>query len=51
MLKKDGFHFRIQSVSLCIFIGELSLFILRDINEQRLLSPVNSAEPFKGVQW
>ena len=32
--------FLIQSVSLCFFIGELSPFILKDINDQRLLVPV-----------
>ena len=41
MQKKDGFSFHIQSVSLCLFIGELSSFTLRDINDQWLLSPVN----------
>ena len=34
MQQKDGFCFHIQSVSLCLFIGELSPFILRDINDQ-----------------
>ena len=29
-----------QSVSLCLFIGELSQFILRDIKEKSLLLPV-----------
>ena len=41
MQQKDGFYFRIRSVSLCLFISELSPFILRDINDQWLLSPVN----------
>ena len=34
MHKKDGFCFCIQSVSLCLFIGELSEFILRIIIDQ-----------------
>ena len=34
MQQKDDFCFCIQSVSLCLFIGELSPFILRDINDQ-----------------
>ena len=34
MQKKDGFCFCIQSVILCLFIGELSPFISRDINDQ-----------------
>ena len=34
MLQKDGVHFRIQFVNLCPFIGELSPFILRGINDQ-----------------
>ena len=41
MHKKDGFCFFIQSVSLCLFIDELSPFTLRVINDQRLLAPVN----------
>ena len=40
MQKKDGFFFHIQSVSLCLFIGELSLFTLKDINDQWWLSPI-----------
>ncbi|KAL6041511.1 hypothetical protein STEG23_029399 [Scotinomys teguina] len=32
--QKDGSCFRIHSVSLCLFIGELSLLILREINVQ-----------------
>ena len=40
MYKKDRFCFHIQSVSLCLFIGELNSFTLRDINNQWLLSPV-----------
>ena len=31
---------RIQSLSLCLFIGELSPLILNDINDQWLLTPV-----------
>ena len=38
--QKDGFCFHIKSVSLCLFIGELSPFILRDINDQRFPSSV-----------
>ena len=34
MQQKDGFCFPIQSVSLCVFIGELSPFTLRDVNDQ-----------------
>ena len=34
MQQKDGFCFHIQSVSLCLFIGELSPFLLRDINDR-----------------
>ena len=34
-----GFCFRIQSLSLCLFIGELSPLILSDINDQWLLIP------------
>ena len=41
MQKKDGFCFCIQSISLCLFIDELSPFTLRNINDQWLLSPVN----------
>ena len=41
MQKKDGFWFHIHPVTLCLFIGELSLFTLRDINDKWLLSPVN----------
>ena len=33
-MQKDGFCFCIQSISLCLFIGELSPFALRDINDQ-----------------
>ena len=32
--------FRIQSLSLCLFIGELSPLILSDINDQWLLTLV-----------
>ena len=35
-----GYSFRIQSLSLCLFIGELSPLILSDINDQWLLTPV-----------
>ena len=35
-----GSCFRIQSLSLCLFIGELSPLILSDINDQWLLTPV-----------
>ena len=31
---------QIQSVSVCLFIGELSSLILRDIKDRRLLVPV-----------
>ena len=34
MQQKDRFCFHIQSVSQCLFIGELSPFVLRDINDQ-----------------
>ena len=34
MQQKDGFCFCIQCVSLCLFKGELRLFILRDISNQ-----------------
>ena len=40
MQQKDEFCFHIQSVSLYLFIGELSPFIVRDNNDQGLLSPV-----------
>jgi hypothetical protein len=35
-----GFCLHIKSVSLCLFIGELSPLILTDIKERRLLLPV-----------
>ena len=35
-----GSCFHIQSLSLCLFIGELSPLILSDINDQWLLTPV-----------
>ena len=35
-----GSCFRIQSLSLCVFISELSPLILSDINDQWLLTPV-----------
>ena len=41
MQQKEVFYFHIQSVSLCLFIGDFSPFILRHINDQWLLSPVN----------
>ena len=34
MQQKDGFCFHIQSDGLCLFIGELSQFVLRHINDQ-----------------
>ena len=39
--EEDGFYFHIQSVSLCLFMIELSPFTLKDINDQWLLSPIN----------
>ena len=39
MQQKDRFCFCIQSVSLCLFIGDLSLLMLMDINDQWLLVP------------
>ena len=41
MQKTDRFCFCIQSVSLCLFISELSPFTLSDINDQWLLPFVN----------
>ena len=35
-----GSCFRIQSLSLCLFIGELSPLILSDINDQWLFTPI-----------
>jgi hypothetical protein len=40
MQKNVGSYLSNQSVSLCFFIGELSLLILRDIKEKSLLLPV-----------
>jgi hypothetical protein len=40
MQQNFGFFLCIESVSLCLFIGELSPLILRDIKEKRLLLPV-----------
>ena len=40
MQQKERSCFCIHSVSLCLFIGELSLLILNDINDQWLLTPV-----------
>ena len=37
MQLKDGSCLFIHSVSLCLFIGKLSLLILRDINDEWLL--------------
>jgi hypothetical protein len=36
----DGSWFHIHSVSQCLFIGELSPLMGRDINDQSLLFPV-----------
>ena len=40
MQQNVGSCSRSQSVSLCLFIGELSPLMLRDIKEQWLLLPV-----------
>ena len=40
MQQNAGSCVYIQSVSLCLFIGELSPLILRDIKEKSLLLPV-----------
>ena len=40
MQQKVGSCLCNQTVSLCVFIGELSPFILRDIKEKSLLLPV-----------
>jgi hypothetical protein len=40
MQQSAGSCLHIQSVSLCLFIGELSPLMLRDIKEMRLLLPV-----------
>ena len=40
MQQKNEFCFHIQSDTLCFFIGMFRLFILKDINDQRLLVPV-----------
>jgi hypothetical protein len=40
MQQKVGSCLCNQSVSLCLFMGELSLLILRDIKEKSLLLPV-----------
>ena len=40
MQQKDRLYFCIKSVMLCLFIGELSPLILRDVNDQCLLVPV-----------
>jgi hypothetical protein len=40
MQQNFGSFLLIQSVNLCLFIGELSPLILRDIKEKRLLLPV-----------
>jgi hypothetical protein len=41
MQENVGSYLYIQSVSLCLFIEELSPLILRDIKEKRLLLPVS----------
>jgi uncharacterized membrane protein len=40
MQQNDRSSFRTQSVSLCLFIGELSPLIIRDVNDHQLLIPV-----------
>jgi hypothetical protein len=40
MQQNGGSCLHIQSVSLYLFIGELSALILRDIKEKKLLLPV-----------
>ena len=40
MQQKGEFCFHIQPASLCLFIGKLSPFLLREINDQGLLVPV-----------
>ena len=40
MQKNPGSCLHIQSVNLCLFIGELSPLMLRDIKEKSLLLPV-----------
>ena len=40
MQQKDGSCFHIHSVSVCLFIGELSPLILRNINDQWLINLV-----------
>jgi hypothetical protein len=39
-MQNDASCFCIHSVSLCLFIGDMSALMLRDINDQRLLIPV-----------
>ena len=40
MQQNVGYYLCNHSVSLCLFIGELSALILRDIKEKQLLLPV-----------
>ena len=40
MQQNEGYFLYIQSVKLCFLIGELSLLLVRDINDQWLLVPV-----------
>ena len=40
MHQKDGCYFLVQSVILCLFIGELRPRMWRDINEKRLMITV-----------